>query len=32
MWRRLKGDLVITQLRKISLLGFSSQAEDANEL
>ena len=32
MWGRLKGDMVTTLSSKISLLGFSSQSEDANEM
>ena len=32
MWGRLKRDMVITLLSKISLLGFPSQSEDANEM
>ncbi|XP_057533559.1 uncharacterized protein LOC130811315 [Amaranthus tricolor] len=32
MWGRLKGDMVITLSRKISLLGCPSQLEDANEM
>ena len=32
MWGRLKGDMVTTLSSKISLLGFPSQSEDANEI
>ena len=32
MWGRLKGDMVTTLASKISLLGFSSQVEDVNDL
>ena len=32
MWGRLKGDMVTTLSSKISLLGFPSQSEDANEM
>ena len=32
MWGRLKGDMVTTLSSKISLLGFSSQSEDANAM
>ena len=32
MWGRLKGDMITTLSSKISLLGFPSQSEDANEM
>ena len=32
IWGRLKGDMVTTLSKKISLLGFPSQLEDANEM
>ena len=32
MWGRLKGDIATTLSNKISLLGFSSQSENVNEM
>ena len=32
MWGRLKGDMATTLSTKISLLGFSRQSENANEM